>query len=97
MLYYGLIKQSTGENWTNARLSLSTANPSIGGSVPDLGMQLLKFKRVYVASKSSIFYSYASYDLLLLVMILRYMILLLKTAMAVWQSKSYNSLCPQVL
>ena len=62
MLYYGLIKQSTGENWTNARLSLSTANPSIGGSVPDLGMLLLKFKRVYVASKSSPFYSYASYD-----------------------------------
>ena len=53
MLYYGLIKQSTGEDWTNAKLSLSTANPSIGGSVPELGVQLLKFKRVYVATKSS--------------------------------------------
>ena len=52
MLYYGLIKQSTGEDWTNAKLSLSTANPSIGGSVPELGVQLLKFKRVYVARKS---------------------------------------------
>ena len=62
VLYYGLIEQSTSENWTNARLSLFTVNPSIGGSVPDLGVQLLKFKWVYVASKSSPFYSYASYD-----------------------------------
>ena len=61
MLYYGLIKQSTGEEWTNAKLSLSTANPSIGGSVPELGEQLLKFKRVYVAPKSSVLYSYAAY------------------------------------
>jgi len=44
-LYYGLIKQSTGEDWLDAKLSLSTANPSIGGSVPELGVQLLKFKQ----------------------------------------------------
>ena len=61
MLYYGLIKQSTGEDWISAKLSLSTANPSIGGSVPELGEKLLKFKRVYVAPKSRTFYSYASY------------------------------------
>ena len=52
MLYYGLIKQSTGEDWTNAKLSLSTANPSIGGSVPELGVQLLKFKRIHIARKN---------------------------------------------
>ena len=52
VLYYGLIKQSTGEDWTNAKLSLSTANPSIGGSVPELGMQQLKFKRARIAYKS---------------------------------------------
>ena len=52
VLYYGLIKQSTGEDWTNAKLSLSTANPSIGGSVPELGMQQLKFKRTRIAYKS---------------------------------------------
>ena len=52
VLYYGLIKQSTGEDWTNAKLLLSTANPSIGGSVPELGVKLLKFKWVYVAHKS---------------------------------------------
>ena len=45
MLYYGLIKQSTGEDWPDAKLSLSTANPSIGGCVPELGVQLLKFKQ----------------------------------------------------
>ena len=45
MLYYGLIKQSTGEDWLDAKLSLSTANPSIGGSVPELDVQLLKFKQ----------------------------------------------------
>ena len=52
MQYYGLIKQSTGEDWTNAKLSLSTANPSIGGTVPSLDMQLLRFKRVHIAYKS---------------------------------------------
>ncbi|XP_065891224.1 protein F37C4.5-like [Dysidea avara] len=45
VLYYGLIKQSTGEDWLDAKLSLSTANPSIGGSVPELDVQLLKFKQ----------------------------------------------------
>ena len=54
LLYYDLVKQSTGEeDWTNAKLSLSTANPSNGGSVPELGVQLLRFKRVYVARKSN--------------------------------------------
>ena len=62
VLYYGLIKQSTGEDWISAKLSLSTANPSIGGSVPELGEQLLKFKRVYVAPKSRAFLNYASYE-----------------------------------
>ena len=53
MLYYGLIKQSTGEDWLDAKLSLSTANPSIGGSVPELGVQLLKFKQpVTIMSKT---------------------------------------------
>ena len=44
MFYYGLIKQSTGEDWLVAKLSLSTANPSIDGSVPELGVKLLKLK-----------------------------------------------------
>ena len=36
-------------------MSLSTANPSIGGSVPELGVQLLKFKRVYITRKAKNF------------------------------------------
>ena len=51
MLYYGLIKQSTGEDWLDAKLSLSTANPSIGGCVPELGVQLLKFKQPVIVPK----------------------------------------------
>jgi len=51
VLYYGLIKQSTGEDWLDAKLSLSTANPSIGGSVPELDVQLLKFKQPVVVSR----------------------------------------------
>ena len=34
--YYGMIKQSTGEDWNDAHISLSTAVPSIGGNVPEL-------------------------------------------------------------
>ena len=43
--YYGLIKQSTGEDWENANISLSTAQPSVGGSAPQLGVQYIQFKQ----------------------------------------------------
>ena len=43
--YYGLIKQSTGEDWENAKISLSTAQPSVGGSAPKLGIQNIQFKQ----------------------------------------------------
>ncbi len=43
--YYGLIKQSTGEDWENTNVSLSTAQPSIGGSAPSLPTRLIRFKR----------------------------------------------------
>ena len=44
--YYGFIKQQTGEDWENAKLSLSTAQPSIGGSPPDLPTRILRFRRL---------------------------------------------------
>ena len=66
MFYYGLIKQSTGEDWLDAKLSLSTANPSIGGSVPELGVQLLKFKQPVVVSKSKRTSHRINYDELML-------------------------------
>ncbi|XP_019854214.1 PREDICTED: protein F37C4.5-like isoform X1 [Amphimedon queenslandica] len=43
--YYGLIKQSTGEDWDNASISLSTAQPDIGGSPPSLEVHHIGFER----------------------------------------------------
>ena len=42
--YYGLIKQSTGEDWLNAKMSLSTAQPSLGGAPPTLETHTIRFK-----------------------------------------------------
>ena len=43
--YYGLIKQQTGEDWKDARISLSTAQPSVGGAAPFLPTKLIQFHR----------------------------------------------------
>ena len=43
--YHGLIKQATGEDWKDAKISLSTAQPSIGGSAPPLPTRIIRFKR----------------------------------------------------
>ena len=48
--YYGQIKQSTGEDWTDAKLYLSTAMPSIGGEVPELFTAELRLRRPSYAS-----------------------------------------------
>ena len=34
--YFGLVRQSTGEDWKNVALTLSTARPSLGGAAPTL-------------------------------------------------------------
>jgi hypothetical protein len=31
-----MIQQNSGEDWTETKLSLSTAMPSVGGQIPDL-------------------------------------------------------------
>ena len=36
--YFGNVRQSTGEDWNNVALTLSTARPSLGGAAPDLGV-----------------------------------------------------------
>eukprot|EP00731_Ephydatia_muelleri_P007220 Em0003g1468a len=41
--YFGHIKQWTGEDWLNAKISLSTAQPSLGGAPPTLGQHTIKF------------------------------------------------------
>jgi uncharacterized protein (TIGR02231 family) len=35
--YFGVVRQSTGEDWKDVALTLSTARPSLGGSAPELG------------------------------------------------------------
>lgn len=34
--YFGVVRQSTGEDWKNVALTLSTARPSLGGAAPTL-------------------------------------------------------------
>lgn len=59
--YYGLIKQSTGEDWVNAKISLSTAQPSLGGAPPTLGTNTIRFKTPrYYPSKQRKTLSYSS-------------------------------------
>ena len=36
-----MIRQNTGEDWENAKIALSTALPSVGGSPPSLKPQIL--------------------------------------------------------
>jgi uncharacterized protein (TIGR02231 family) len=43
--YKANVFQSTGEEWKNVRLKLSTANPSLGGLKPDLATWYLDFYR----------------------------------------------------
>ncbi|XP_041355009.1 protein F37C4.5-like isoform X1 [Gigantopelta aegis] len=51
IFYYGQIKQSTGEDWNDAKLFLSTATPSVGGVVPELSVQLLSVKYKYASAR----------------------------------------------
>jgi uncharacterized protein (TIGR02231 family) len=36
LTYYGLVRNGTGEDWTDLALTLSTARPSLGGGAPEL-------------------------------------------------------------
>ncbi|KHN86723.1 Protein F37C4.5 [Toxocara canis] len=40
LTYHGNIEQHTGEDWIDAPLVLSTAQPSLGGDIPELGTQI---------------------------------------------------------
>lgn len=44
VFYYGVVQQSTGEDWLDAQLTLSTAQPAIGGAVPELVVHKIGFK-----------------------------------------------------
>jgi uncharacterized protein (TIGR02231 family) len=43
LLYKANVSQSTGENWENVHVSLSTGNPAIGGTKPELTPWFLRF------------------------------------------------------
>lgn len=43
LLYYGNIRQSTGEDWTDVNLILSTAQPRAGGQLPSIGTLQAQF------------------------------------------------------
>jgi len=55
--YFGMIQQATGEDWNDTKISLSTAVPSIGGNIPELGTQNVRIKQhikhFYAAPKSA--------------------------------------------
>uniref|UniRef100_A0A915KZE7 DUF4139 domain-containing protein n=1 Tax=Romanomermis culicivorax TaxID=13658 RepID=A0A915KZE7_ROMCU len=41
--YFGSIRQNTGEDWNNVKLTLSTAQPQIGGEIPQLKTTKISF------------------------------------------------------
>uniref|UniRef100_A0A914QG49 Protein F37C4.5 n=1 Tax=Panagrolaimus davidi TaxID=227884 RepID=A0A914QG49_9BILA len=43
--YFGKISQQTGEDWNDVELSLSTAQPALGGDLPELGSTIVEFYR----------------------------------------------------
>ncbi|MBN8711403.1 MAG: mucoidy inhibitor MuiA family protein [Verrucomicrobia bacterium] len=55
LAYYGNVRQQTGENWDNVKLSLSTARPSVGARMPELEPWWLNFIRPMAVSKRNTF------------------------------------------
>lgn len=52
--YFGVVRQGTGEDWTDVALTLSTAQPSLGGSAPVLtAWNLDVFDPVVVARRGA--------------------------------------------
>jgi len=47
LTYYGVITNSTGEDWVDAHLSLSTATPDIGGAPPELPTSTVGVRPAY--------------------------------------------------
>jgi uncharacterized protein (TIGR02231 family) len=54
LLYKAMVNQSTGENWENVRVALSTGNPSLGGTKPQLQPWFLRFYEEQVYQLQSI-------------------------------------------
>lgn len=57
---YGNVRQQTGENWDNVKLSLSTARPSVGAGMPELEPWWLNFVRPMPASAARNTFGYSA-------------------------------------
>eukprot|EP00466_Bigelowiella_natans_P003216 jgi/Bigna1/86769/estExt_fgenesh1_pg.C_130210 len=44
-VYYGMVTQTTGEDWENVQLRLSTATPAIGGKPPSIPTQWVSWQQ----------------------------------------------------
>lgn len=47
LTYYGLVTQTTGEDWNNVQLTLSTASPAHGGKPPSIPTKIASFAPVF--------------------------------------------------
>lgn len=45
--YFGMIRQTTGEDWNETQISLSTAVPSIGGNIPEINAENVRMRPEY--------------------------------------------------
>ncbi|MBL9205073.1 MAG: mucoidy inhibitor MuiA family protein [Opitutaceae bacterium] len=45
LTYYGVIRNATGEDWSNLALTLSTARPALGGGAPELAPWIVDIAR----------------------------------------------------
>lgn len=54
IVYKANVSQQTGEDWKNAKLTLSTGNPTVNGAKPELTPSYLNFGMYYSGSTASI-------------------------------------------
>jgi hypothetical protein len=54
IVYKANVSQKTGEDWKNAKLTLSTGNPTVNGAKPELAPTYLNFGMYYSGSTASI-------------------------------------------
>lgn len=49
LFYYGQVQQSSGEDWTNVALTLSTAQPAISGQSPEISRWIIDASPIYTS------------------------------------------------
>lgn len=63
LVSYGIVRQTTGEDWQDIEISLSTAKPSIGGNMPYVAPWILKpYQPRVLESKSDSADRYGAYS-----------------------------------